>query len=43
MRLNGWGRYPTIEASQAQPATLSAARGNLTLSLIHISEPTRPY
>lgn len=30
MRLNGWGRYPTIEASLAQPATLSAARDNLT-------------
>ena len=30
MRINGWGRYPTIEASLAQPATLSAAKDNLT-------------
>ena len=30
MRINGWGRYPTIEANLLQPATLSAARDNLT-------------
>lgn len=30
MRLNGWGRYPTLEAGLAQPATLSAARASLT-------------
>lgn len=29
MRINGWGRYPTIDASLAQPPTLSAARDNL--------------
>ncbi|MWV10982.1 FAD-binding protein [Pseudomonas sp. R-28-1W-6] len=29
MRINGWGRYPTIDASLAQPATLSAARDSL--------------
>lgn len=29
MHLSGWGRYPTIDVSLVQPATLNAARGSL--------------
>ena len=35
--------YPAARTSQAQPAMVILPGGGYGLSLIHISEPTRPY
>ena len=40
---HGWRMIRHIELPLATPALLTGLRNGFTLSLIHISEPTRPY